>query len=98
MNLTDTTDVVFWDVPAPCSHSCPFLDVDLHAPEGGGLMRRQVGQCPQGPQQTNNKGQSWGCMESNVRVRVWCWMQYGRRSIAGWYWWWWCDMVISTIT
>lgn len=59
MNLTDTTDIVFWDVPAPCSHSCPFLDLDLHAPEGGGLMRRQVGQCPQGPQQTNSEGQDW---------------------------------------
>lgn len=39
MNLTDATDIVFWDVPAPCSHSCPFLDLDLHASGGGGLMR-----------------------------------------------------------
>lgn len=55
MDLTDATDIIFRDVPAPCSHSCPFLDLDLHAFEGGGPMRRQVRECLQGAQQRHSK-------------------------------------------
>lgn len=42
MDLADATNIVFWDVPAPCCHTCPLLDLDLHAVDGGGRMRRQV--------------------------------------------------------
>jgi hypothetical protein len=29
--LTDATDVVVGDVPSPCSHSIPSLELDLHS-------------------------------------------------------------------
>lgn len=43
MDLTDATNIVFWDVPAPCCHSSPLLDLDLHASHGVGFMGRKAG-------------------------------------------------------
>lgn len=53
MDLTDATDIVFWDVPAPCRHTCPLLDLDLHAFGGGGLVWRQVSEGLQRHEQRN---------------------------------------------
>lgn len=30
MDLADTTDVVVGDIPSPCRHRVPLLDLDLH--------------------------------------------------------------------
>lgn len=30
MDLADAADIVFGNVPAPCCHSRPLLDLDLH--------------------------------------------------------------------
>ena len=48
MDLTDSTDIVFWDVPAPCCHGCPLLDFDLHVFGDVVLMRRLVSACQDG--------------------------------------------------
>lgn len=56
MDLADATNIVFRDVPAPCCHTCPLLDLDLHAVDGGGLMRRQVSECLQRHKQRNGQG------------------------------------------
>ena len=40
MDLTDATNIVLRDVPAPCRHSCPLFDLDLHIFGGVDLMGR----------------------------------------------------------
>lgn len=45
VDLTDPTDIVFWDVPAPCGHSRPLFDFDLHVFGDAFLMRRLASAC-----------------------------------------------------
>lgn len=55
MDLTDATDIVFRDVPAPRRHSSPLLDLDLHASHGVGVMGRKAGARRDGSKQQLGK-------------------------------------------
>lgn len=42
MDLANTTDVVFWDIPSPCRDGIPFSDRDLHIRVGRDCGQGQI--------------------------------------------------------